>query len=274
MNFREATEILQGNDQLPFEEVKSIIDNIQDKIIAPIIDLDNSYFIMRGVDYFNDPNEIQNADNLSYPPAHKVTTFGRVNLPGIPVFYGIIPTQETPINIGACLTECSARLRSPMPEGIYQACISRWSVKNGETLSLFSIINPERGRQRTPFLEGLNLDYEVFVAENEGEISRDDNFLLHNFLYEQFNKEGTERDYWISALISDNLMKAGLDGILYESVQGRNIGFDNTICIALSKDAVDNKLGFIDYTFVRSNYYFANGEGLQLSIGRGATFNE
>lgn len=274
MNFREGIEILQSNDSLPLEEVRSIIDSIQDKIIAPIIDLDDNYFIMRGVDYFTDPSEILSPENLSYPPAHKVTTFGRVNLPGIPVYYGIIPTQETSINIGACLTECSTRLRSPMPEGIYQACISRWSVRSGETLSLFSIINPERGGQRTPFLEGLNLDYNRFVAENEGEISRDDNFMLHNFLYEQFNKEGAERDYWISAIISDNLMKAGIDGILYESVQGRNIGFENTICIALCKDAVDNKLEFIDYAFVRSNYYFANEEGLQLSIGRAATFIE
>ena len=273
MTFREAIERLQHDETLSLVEVRTILDSIRDKIVAPIVDLDDKYYVYRGVDYFTDPNQIQCSNDLYYPPAAKITTFGRANLPENPMFYGILPTQETSQNICACLIECSSKLRNSLSEGIFQACISRWQIKQGEKISLFCIINPEKGQQKTPFLSGLNSDYEDFTRTVEKVISYEDNILLHKFLYEQFNNEGSERNYWISAIISSNLIKAGIDGILYESVQGEKIGFNNTICVAISPLVADSKLEFLDYVFVRSNYYFPDSENrLQINIGAPSHF--
>lgn len=226
-------------------DVQTILYKLYDKpIAAPICDYPADTVIVRGRP-ISATEQIKYKHELSYVPAHKNKKYQRASTPNQTMFYGVLSDTRDSQLVG-CLGEICDCLRNPNPQdGEYYAIISFWIVR--ETISLFTIINPESTGNKSDNLKRMAGELDSFMEENKDSFDKEDIILLQKFMYQQFNKKALpESDYWIPALFTMDLIKSEkIDGILYESAQVIDEKLDNVLCVAIKPESVEQKLSFL-----------------------------
>lgn len=227
------------------KDVQAILNKLYDKpIAAPLCDYPVDTVIVRGRP-ITSTQQIKFKHELSYVPADKNKKYQRASTPNQTMFYGILSDTHDTQLIG-CLGEICDCLREPNPQdGDYYAIISFWLVR--ETISLFTIINPETTNNKSDNLKKMADELELFMEECKDYFDKEDVTSLQKFMYQQYNKKAlTENDYWIPALFTMDLIKSEkIDGILYESAQVVDERLDNVLCLAIKPESADKKLSFL-----------------------------
>lgn len=227
------------------QDVQAILSKLYAKpIAAPLCDYPADTVIVRGRP-ITSTEQIKYKHELSYVPAEKNKKYQRGSTPNQTMFYGILSDTHDTQFVG-CLGEICDCLRDPNPEdGEYYAIISFWIVR--ETISLFTIINPESQNNKSDNLKRMADELNLFVEKYKDYFDKEDVTSLQKFMYQQYNKKAlAEHDYWIPALFTMDLIKSGnIDGILYESAQAADAQLDNVLCLAIKPESVDTKLNFL-----------------------------
>ena len=227
------------------KDVQTILNKLYEKpIAAPICDYPADTVIVRGRP-INSTEQIKYKHELSYVPADKNKKYQRASTPNQTMFYGILSDTHDTQLVG-CLGEICDCLREPNPQdGDYYAIISFWLVR--ETISLFTIINPEATSNKSDNLKKMADELNLFMEECKDLFDKEDVTSLQKFMYQQYNRKAhTENDYWIPALFTMDLIKSEkIDGILYESAQVIDKQLDNVLCLAIKPESADKKLSFL-----------------------------
>lgn len=227
------------------QDVQAILSKLYAKpIAAPLCDYPADTVIVRGRP-ITSTEQIKYKHELSYVPAEKNKKYQRGSTPNQTMFYGILSDTHDTQFVG-CLGEICDCLRDPNPEdGEYYAIISFWIAR--ETISLFTIINPESQNNKSDNLKRMADELNLFVEKYKDYFDKEDVTSLQKFMYQQYNKKAlAEHDYWIPALFTMDLIKSGnIDGILYESAQAADAQLDNVLCLAIKPESVDSKLSFL-----------------------------
>lgn len=227
------------------QDVQAILSKLYAKpIAAPLCDYPADTVIVRGRP-ITSTEQIKYKHELSYVPAEKNKKYQRGSTPNQTMFYGILSDTHDTQFVG-CLGEICDCLRDPNPEdGEYYAIISFWIAR--ETISLFTIINPESQNNKSDNLKRMADELNLFVEKYKDYFDKEDVTSLQKFMYQQYNKKAlAEHDYWIPALFTMDLIKSGnIDGILYESAQVADAQLDNVLCLAIKPESVDSKLSFL-----------------------------
>lgn len=227
------------------KDVQAILQKLYAKpIAAPLCDYPADTVIVRGRP-ITSAEQIKYKHELSYVPADKNKKYQRGSTPNQTMFYGILSDTNDTQLVG-CLGEICDCLREPNPQdGEYYAIISFWIAR--ETISLFTIINPESPSNKSDNLKRMAEELNLFTEEYKDYFDKEDVISLQKFMYHQYNKKAlTENDYWIPALFTMDLIKSeNIDGILYESAQVADEQLDNVLCLAIKPESADKKLSFL-----------------------------
>ncbi len=181
------------------------------------------------------PYNDDSVQKLSYNPNPQ--KYGRANIPHVPMFYGCldIPNDNKTTNeMIVAILEGKA-----LNNGV--SIFSTWRVE--QTLRVGCIIHPSIfPSSNNKFLIRLKLQYSLLVKKHRN--SQIDKVWKQ--VCAQFSKRNPSRkdyNYLFTALLTQKLLEdSHYDGIMYPSVQT-----EGNVCmnIALTKDAVDNKISFV-----------------------------
>jgi hypothetical protein len=172
---------------------------------------------------------------LKYPPKELVTSYGRCNKPGQPVFYG-----------GFSIMTILAELRPRKGDLVTH---SIWRVKNKTPLKFCPIFKNQPSEEviNTQMMEIEEMynnavkDYPIYLKDAIDE--------LHQFIADSFTKRVDPRnhlDYIFSAYFSDKILheldNGRVDAIYYPSVQEK-LSFEN---IAIKPEVFDEKYDLVE----------------------------
>lgn len=260
-NFIVRLQQIEGEPAAKFEDVVEVLNElIGQPYIAPSITMSAGILVLRArpVDSFD---EVLHESQISYLPPQNCTKFGRANMPGNPLFYGVLVNrnertviQNIPASRILTLYEGCQFFREPMKDGEYRAVVGCWETL--EPLRGLTIINPEQMENRAginkevadalpAFLSSLNTE----LREKGTEFYSDEeivNFL--RYMHHKFTDDVNDnKEYWIPAKFASDVLKfPELDGIFYESSQGRvDDKLNECISVALKPESVDTKLHFL-----------------------------
>jgi hypothetical protein len=172
---------------------------------------------------------IKNIDFLKYPPANKVTKYGRCNMIGESIFYGA--TLKT-----TALSEMRPKVGDLITKSI-------WKIKDKHTFKVCPIfhLQPTNGTHNPRSYE-LEQDFHKEVNDHFTGNTRKAVINLTKFIAFQFSKPvnpNNHRDYLFSAFFSNKLLNeyddGTIEGILYPSVKEK-LSFEN---VALKADVFD-----------------------------------
>lgn len=242
-----VTEILDSintNDEEGINNLYTLFHSIRDHEI-PIIRFtiyEGSGLIRQRVN--NNGELFKNISELSYPPA-SLTSMGRANLPGNPLFYACSFPKE--INDNApypriiALEETSSFMKDKSTSGIERATVSRWDVY--EKLELIAL----------PFLGVYNRacpDLLEIKERWQDEISKGtipgDALELVSFMANEISKEFNDKSQYfkianfVHYLLRMNAKTKDADGIIYPSVPAQGAGFN----VAVKTEVADRKIRF------------------------------
>lgn len=166
---------------------------------------------------------------LKYPPADKVTKYGRCNLIGQSVFYGstmfMTAMSEMKPRVGDLITKSIWKLKSPKHLKICP--IFHIQPTNGT-------MNPNSWELEQEFFKVLKKDFPKELHEPITNLSKFIAFHFSKYVHHKRNK-----DYLFSAYFSNKILNeldnGTVDGILYPSVQS-HLSFEN---IVLKTDVFD-----------------------------------
>ena len=181
---------------------------------------------------------------LSYPPS-ALTSLGRANLPGNPMFYACaFPskiTNNAPIPRVIALEETSSFMKDKSKIGIERATVSRWEVKSEVEL----IALPFIGNYERPCPDLIKMRDEWNMEINKGLVSSDALELV-KYMAEEIAKDVSDNNqYWKIAhfvyyLLHINHKTLNADGIIYPSVPAQGAGFN----VAIKPESFDSKIHF------------------------------
>lgn len=215
-------------------------------------------------DILGENRRIKNISYLKYPPADKVSRFGRCNLPEQSVLYAgfMRPTilNELKPKTGTLITS------------------STWKIKNNSSMFYCPVFmnQPTNGtiNRRT---EEFTYIFEKTIAdypENEKNLIR----YLTQFIADSFSKRVTSEndlEYFLSAFFSNiifNEMNYGkVEAILYPSVQ-EHLAFEN---IAIKPEVFDEKYELVKVsdTVVIESVHQGNGRYFMHEVGSTSEFD-
>ena len=173
---------------------------------------------------------------LKYPPAEKVTKYGRCNLPGQSILY-------------ACFSPMTA-LNELKPRKGDLITTSKWRVKNDQTLKYCPIFKNQPFEEDVinPRTYELNQLYEKKLKDYPTNLKKQIDLLV-KFVADCFTKrinKANHLDYIFSAYFSDKILNIFEEGtvetIYYPSVQEK-LSFEN---LAIKPEAFDKKYELIE----------------------------
>jgi hypothetical protein len=173
---------------------------------------------------------------LKYPPANKVTKYGRCNLPGQSVFYGTFISMtalfEMRPRIGDLITESTWRLKGDQPL-IYCPIFKNQPIRK-------DVINPRTFNLNQLYIEKLN-EYPINIRRQIDS--------LVQFVTDSFTKQvhtSNHLNYIFSAYFSNKILNVfengSIEAIYYPSVKEK-LSFEN---IAIKTDVFDRKYELIE----------------------------
>lgn len=180
---------------------------------------------------------------LSCPPVKAVKKYGRVNIPGKPMFYGCSfgNFQPTEIPIKASVWEVSELIKDANLFGIERTTCSVWKVV--DSLNLLAFPFSESYKNPTDDIIRIQKEWKAF----ENTIVSKDNQSLMEYMSNEIAKNTDDNlDYikiahFVHFLLNNNIPTQSYDGILYPSIHAQGNGYN----VALKPCAVNNKLQFV-----------------------------
>jgi len=159
---------------------------------------------------------------LKYPPAEKVTKYGRCNLPKQSVFYGstmfMTAMGEMKPRVGDLITKSIWKLKKP--KHLKFCPIFHVQPTNGT-------FNPNSWKLEKEFDKVLKRDFPEEMYEPVNNLSKFIAFHFSKYVHHKKNK-----DYLFSAYFSNKILNeldgGTIDGIVYPSVQS-HLSFDNIV---------------------------------------------
>lgn len=159
---------------------------------------------------------------LKYPPAQKVTKYGRCNLPKQSVFYGstlsMTAMNEMKPRVGDLITKSIWKLKEP--KHLTYCPIFHIQPTNGT-------MNPHSWKLEQEFNKVLRRDFPQEMYEPVIYLSK---FIAYHF--SKFVHHKRNKDYLFSAYFSNKILNelenGTIDGIVYPSVQS-HLSFENVV---------------------------------------------
>lgn len=159
---------------------------------------------------------------LKYPPADKVTKYGRCNLPKQSVFYGstmfMTAMSEMKPRVGDLITKSIWKLKEP--KHLKFCPIFHVQPTNGT-------LNPHSFEMEQEFNNLLKRDFTKEMHEPVINLSKFIAFHFSKYVHHKKNK-----DYLFSAYFSNKILNeldnGTVDGVLYPSVQS-HLSFENVV---------------------------------------------
>lgn len=159
---------------------------------------------------------------LKYPPAEKVTKYGRCNLPKQSVFYGstmfMTAMSEMKPRVGDLITKSIWKLKEP--KHLTYCPIFHVQPTNGT-------MNPHSWRLEQEFNKVLKSDFPKEMHEPATNLSK---FIAYHF--SKFVHHKRNKDYLFSAYFSNKILNelenGTIDGLVYPSVQS-HLSFENVV---------------------------------------------
>lgn len=173
---------------------------------------------------------------LKYPPADKVTKYGRCNLPKQSVFYGstmfMTAMSEMKPRVGDLITKSIWKLKEP--KHLKFCPIFHIQPTNGT-------FNPRSWELEQEFKKVLARDFPKEMHEPVTNLSKFIAFHFSKYVYYKKNK-----DYLFSAYFANKIMNeldgGTIDGIVYPSVQS-HLSFEN---VALKTNVFDDNYELLE----------------------------
>ena len=171
--------------------------------------------------------------DLSFKPQELNKTYQRASTPNQTMFYATsVPDkiEEGELDnmriIG--VTETIPMLRDITKSGYQKISFGRWVVE--EDINLMAIVHNESYYNESNYTRELVNAFEGFLNNYPKEMI-EKSLKFQDYLAGEFAKEKIEADYdyMISAIFAENVIKKGLDGILYPSVRTAGKGFNIAI---------------------------------------------
>ena len=191
-------------------------------------------------------------------------TFGRANLPGIPIFYGAMASPEIEIPRAVAFMETS---NMPYDDTINEEyfTLSRWSVQ--EEFLVYEVAFADTDQKSALTIDSFEKQ-SSFIQEISSHQLRVEAVKQLEFFSEEFSKvvkRGEDHDYKISAIFTDVILnhrenQGEVHGIAYPSVKSGHLGLN----VALTPYAVDN---FLKFEFASVMRAFRDKDGT-LVIGK------
>lgn len=188
-------------------------------------------------------HEFKCINELSYPPVKAVKNYGRVNIPGKPMFYGCSfgNFQPTEIPIKTSVWEVSELIKNTNLFGIERTTCSVWKVLDSLNLLAFPFFES----YKNPTNDIIRIQKEWKAFENT-KVSKDNQSLMEYMSNEIAKNADNILDYikiahFVYFLLNNNIPTQSYDGVLYPSVHAQGNGYN----VALKPCAVDNKLQFV-----------------------------
>lgn len=188
-------------------------------------------------------HDFKSINELSYPPVKAVKNYGRVNIPGKPMFYGCSfgNYQSTEIPIKASVMEVSELIKDTNLFGIERTTCSVWKVV--DSLNLLAFPFSESYKNPTDDIIHIQKEWKAF---DNSKVCKDNQSLIEYMSNEIAKNTDENLDYikiahFVYFLLNNNIPTQSYDGVLYPSVHAQGNGYN----VALKPCAVDNKLQFV-----------------------------
>lgn len=200
---------------------------------------------------------IWNIDQLKYPPADKVTKYGRCNLPQQSVFYGAMYDMT-------CINELRPKVGDLVTHSV-------WNIKDDNAELVYCPIFKNQPPKYKGVINPRSMEYnDIYIKELE-KYPKNVQSLIDNFVQvvaDAFTKDikaSSHLDYVFSAYFADKILhkfeNGTIDAIYYPSVKDR-LTFEN---IAIKSNVFDSKYYLAE---VKENFVVQD-----LSSGKGGYFS-
>jgi hypothetical protein len=224
----------------PEKEIKDLFNKVGN-IATMLVTFDKGKSVMRARPNYNGERFCKKSD-LSFKPEELNKTYQRASSPYQTMFYASsIPerTENGELDNARVIgvSETIPMLRNKEQSGFQKISFGRWYAE--EDLKLIAIIHEKKFHEGSSYLRELIEVHQNFIKDIDKEVAKRSTKIL-NFLASEFSKKeiNGDYDYMISAIFTENMVKNGLDGVIYPSVRTAGKGFN----IAISPNAT-KKLG-------------------------------
>lgn len=224
----------------PEKEIKDLFNKVGN-IASVVVTFHKGKSIMRARPNYNGERFSKTSD-FSYKPQKYNKTYQRASTPFQTMFYAAsIPDQVEKGELDNAriigVSETIPLLRDKQASGYQKISFGRWYVL--EDLNLMAIVHETNFLEESSYTRDLVEGYKGFIANVPKEIA-ERSIKFQDYLATEFSKKeiNGDYDYMISAIFAENMVKNGLDGIIYPSVRVDGKGFN----IAISPEA-SKKLG-------------------------------
>jgi len=224
----------------PKKEIMELFNDVGN-IASCIVTFPKGKSIIRARPNYNNERFSKKSD-FSFKPQKLNRSYQRASKPDQTMFYATsIPENlergelDNMRVIGVFETIPMLRNNNKETSGYQKISFGRWYVE--EEINLMAMVHERTYYDQSKYTRELVDGYEKFNRNVEKKIV-EKSLKIQEFLASEFSKEkiNGDYDYMISSIFSQNVVKNGLDGIMYPSVRTGGNGFN----VALTPKAVKN----------------------------------
>jgi hypothetical protein len=169
-------------------------------------------------------NLFENFSDIGLPPAGAVSSFGRCNVPGQPVFY-------CSDSRGTSYLELLEYWVEEKKEPYLHVTIGRWTINHSFRAAI--ITSPFAAERTSEYDRSQGKALDNFI-NNSDPVTKEALILFYKFLFDVFRKPAKKdlRTYAVTSAYSDlayTRTKGQMDGIFYPSVPGAGVGVNFAI---------------------------------------------
>ncbi|KAA5542062.1 hypothetical protein [Adhaeribacter rhizoryzae] len=247
----------------PFERVNELIKELfQFNVMS--YTLDKGKILLRA--RLNKKGEVfRKVSDLSYKPQEYNETFQRASTPNTTMFYaGMISDKADSgklINSQIVSSlEVSRLYREDVLEGEEKITYGKWEVKR--EIPLIALCYNDDYKERNLFTKKLNESFHKLLSK-EPPKQQENTKLITEFFANEFAKSKIRNDYeyMLSAIFTENVVKAGYAGVFYPSVRSEGHGFN----VAITSQSVNSNLRLTGVgtatLYKKGNRSFLNNDG-------------
>lgn len=188
---------------------------------------------------------------LTYSPQQLNKTFKRASTPNNTMFYGSLSQQPAKYSDlrYAPLFECHPWLRDKTTKGYKKITFGIWILL--KEVRLVAIVQHDNFKANNPTVKFLHDVFNDMLTKNKEETLEITKFFSREFAKEETNND---YDYLISAILSEEYIKNGIEGILYPSVRNDGEVFN----IAVIPEVADKYMTLVYVAECSVYKYFEN----------------
>ena len=224
----------------PEKEIKDLFNKVGG-IASIVVTFHKGKSVMRARPNYNG-ERFSKTSELSFKPQEYNKTYQRASTPYQTMFYATsIPDNIEKGELDNArivgISETIPMLRDKELSGYQKISFGRWYAE--EDVNLMAIVHEKSYYEKSSYTRELVEAHKNFIAKVPKDIA-ERSIKIQDYLASEFSKEqiNGDYDYMISAIFAENMVKNGLDGIIYPSVRVGGQGFN----IAITPNAA-KKLG-------------------------------